>query len=54
MFVEKGCYVGFEGILNSYLCNLFVELLMKVEDIFKDVDVIILIYIYEDYWDEVV
>ena len=53
MLAEKGRYAGFEGTLNSHLRNPLVELPMKAEDTFKDVDAIILTHTHEDHWDEV-
>lgn len=53
MLAEKGRYAGFEGTLNSHLRNPLVELPMKAEDTFKDVDAIILTHTHEDHWDKV-
>ena len=53
MLAEKGRYAGFEGTLNSHLRNPLVELPMKAEDTFKDIDAIILTHTHEDHWDEV-
>ena len=39
--------------LNSHLRNPLVELPMRAEDTFKDVDAIILTHTHEDHWDEV-
>ena len=49
MLAEKGRYAGFEGTLNSHLRNPLVELPMKAEDTFKDVDAIILTHTHEDH-----
>lgn len=53
MLAEKGRYPGFEGTLNSHLRNPLVELPMKAEDTFKDVDAIIVTHTHLDHWDEV-
>lgn len=53
MLVDKGVWLGFLGIVCSELCNLLVELLFFCDKI-VDVDVVIVIYIYDDYWDVVV
>ncbi|BFU60838.1 MULTISPECIES: MBL fold metallo-hydrolase [Rodentibacter] len=53
MLAEKGRYAGFEGTLNSHLRNPLVELPMKAEESFKDVDAIIVTHTHLDHWDEV-
>ncbi|OOF55627.1 MBL fold metallo-hydrolase [Rodentibacter myodis] len=53
MLAEKGRYPGFEGTFNSHLRNPMVELPVKTEETFKDVDAIIVTHTHLDHWDEV-
>ncbi|KAL7696575.1 Beta-lactamase superfamily domain/Metallo-beta-lactamase superfamily [Lotmaria passim] len=52
MLAKKGAYPGFEHSANSHLRNPLVELPMRVEDILKGVEAVILTHTHLDHWDE--
>ena len=52
MLAEKGRYPGFEGTFNSQQRNPTVELPMPAENVFKDVDAIIVTHTHLDHWDD--
>ncbi|KPA83465.1 hypothetical protein ABB37_03088 [Leptomonas pyrrhocoris] len=52
MLAQKGAYPGFEHSANSELRNPLVDLPMRVEDILKGIDAVILTHTHPDHWDE--